>query len=252
MNTENALTPNAPHDHEAHVVQRYLVAETKELIYDGEKLEKWREACRQLGLKGQAKLTGNQPEGKSPIPFMFMKKAMADAFVVLCPRKVKAVDYDLQPIPLEVLDLIGLAMREGYFQKIEIWYDDEKPDPICVGTTCSFIPMAEGWNSHPEGRQTTREACKQWLRDNGFKPYSENDYCREDNVAQYLMARWGDMRKTLDQLVAEAKQRYKHQQRTNKQLEINRLQRELEDIDLEAERKFGRTAATGEPNEEVF
>lgn len=47
------------------MVQTFLVEESKELIYDDEKLNEWKQKCEELGLSEQLALAN--PE-KSPIP----------------------------------------------------------------------------------------------------------------------------------------------------------------------------------------
>src|SRR5688572_22578206 len=112
------------------VVETFVIEETAELIYDNEKLDKWNELVGDLGLSGQTKII--KPT-KSPIPFMHLKTSMKNVFEVLCPRKVAVEEYDVTPIPLEILELVALSKKEGYFTSIEIWYDEKSPDPVCVG-----------------------------------------------------------------------------------------------------------------------
>jgi hypothetical protein len=54
-------------------------------------------------------------------------------FKVLCACPVPVKEYDKTPIPLEVLSLIALSEKEKYFDELQIWYDNEAPDPILVG-----------------------------------------------------------------------------------------------------------------------
>jgi hypothetical protein len=111
-------------------VQVFMEEETKELIYDSEKLEEWKSKVQELGLNAQLELC---KEDKSPIPFTYMKESMVAMFEELCPASTRVQDYNITPIPIEVLGVISLAEKEGYFEGIEIWYDDKKPDPILVG-----------------------------------------------------------------------------------------------------------------------
>lgn len=112
------------------VVETYIIEETQELIYDNEKLDQWNNLVKELGLTGQTKI---QAKDKSPIPFLHMKQTHIAVFETLCPRKVKVQEYDKTPIPVEILDLVALSVKEKYFNKIEIWYDDKTPDPACIG-----------------------------------------------------------------------------------------------------------------------
>jgi hypothetical protein len=112
------------------MVQTFIVEETKELIYDADKIEEWKSKCEELGLSEQLSLA--QPE-KSPIPFVSMNTVMNRVYTTLCPEKVDYKRYRKTAIPLEVLSLIALAEKEKYFTEIQIWYDDRTPDPLAVG-----------------------------------------------------------------------------------------------------------------------
>lgn len=113
------------------MVQTFLVEESKELIYDTDKLDEWKSKCESLGLKEQLQLS--EP-GKSPIPFECMNTVTQRVYETLCPTKQDYKKYNKTAIPLEVLSLIALAKQENYFSEMEIWYDDKTPDPIAVGT----------------------------------------------------------------------------------------------------------------------
>jgi hypothetical protein len=112
------------------MVQTFLVEESKELIYDSEKIDEWKAKCEELGLSEQLALC--QPE-KSPIPFEYMNTVTQRVYQTLCPTVQEYRKYNKTAIPLEVLSLIALAEKESYFDQIEIWYDDKTPDPIAVG-----------------------------------------------------------------------------------------------------------------------
>lgn len=112
------------------MVQSFIVEESKELIYDSEKIDEWKAKCEELGLTEQLALS---TPGKSPIPFESMNTVSNRVYSTLCPAKVKYKAYKKTAIPLEVLSLIALSEKEHYFEEIEIWYDDKTPDPLAVG-----------------------------------------------------------------------------------------------------------------------
>lgn len=112
------------------MVQSFIVEESKELIYDSDKIQEWKEKCEELGLSEQLKLAA--PE-KSPIPFECLNTVSLRVYETLCPMKENYKKYHKTTIPLEVLSLIALSEKENYFESIEIWYDDKTPDPIAVG-----------------------------------------------------------------------------------------------------------------------
>lgn len=120
------------------MVQKFIVEESAELIYDSEKIDEWKAKCEELGLTEQLALS---TPGKSPIPFESMNTVSNRVYTTLCPAKVKYKTYRKTAIPLEVLSLIALAEKEHYFEEIEIWYDDKTPDPLAVG-----ILKAQTWD----------------------------------------------------------------------------------------------------------
>lgn len=112
------------------MIQKFIVEETRELIYETEKLDEWKEKCQELGLENQLALAETN---KSPVPFEFMNEVSKRVYETLCPTSVKYREYKKTPIPLEVLGLIKLSEDEKYFDEIQIWYDDKSPDPLVVG-----------------------------------------------------------------------------------------------------------------------
>lgn len=223
------------------VVETYLIEETVELIYDNEKLDKWNEHVQALGLTGQTAI--RKPE-KSPIPFLHMKTSVVNVFQQLCPRRVNVKAYDKTPIPVEILDLIALSVKEGYFQKIEIWYDDATPDPLCVGllgdfrvydkkykdlAICKTAEEAEGWKDHPD---------------------HYNTYFNE--TASYLIGRWADVKASLEELTAKAKKLFIASKKSEIDKKMKECKRELEDLVNDADQRFGfDDAAISDPLKEL-
>lgn len=193
------------------VVETYIIEETQELIYDNEKLDQWNKLVGELGLTGQTKIV--KPE-KSPIPFLWMNAALIATFTELCPRKVLVAAYDKTPIPVEALSLVALSVKEGYFEKIEVWYNDKNPDPAIVG-------IIKGANYDP--KYSTWEG--------GFE--------------YYLLARWSDVKASLEELTERAKKLFILRRKNELERVIKRYNSDLEEIESEANNKFG-FAGTGE------
>lgn len=182
------ITPRAEG---ATVTEIFLDNELTPLITNSEDLEKWHEAVRSLGLEGQAALT---KEGKSPIPFLPMNAGMVKVYGVLCPKVMKVEKYAGSAMPQRVLDAIALCKRENYFHEIEVWSDDQKPDPIVVGI------------------------------------FLENPDHSWDKTL-YLIARWGDELRSFAELRAQAIKRYTEDKRTKLTIGIKGYQRQLEELD---------------------
>lgn len=184
-------------------VELYIIEETQELIYDNEKLDQWNKMVGELGLQGQTKVV---KINKSPIPFLWMNETLKAVFEELCPRKTKVAEYDKTPIPVEALGMVSLSVKEGYFDKIEVWYNDKNPDPAIIGY--KFTKGNGAW---------------------------EQEYYAE----RYLLARWSDVKATLAELTERAKKLFIL--RTSNELRdtIKRGQRALEDVELTANNRFG-------------
>lgn len=110
----------------------YLQPELEELVINPEKKEEWEKKIKELGLGGQEKLTKNSPKDAAS-PYTFMNEQMKLVFQTLCPTKAEVEKYDKSVIPIDVLSHVALCKQEGYFAKLEIWYDNKSPDPVLVG-----------------------------------------------------------------------------------------------------------------------
>ena len=186
------------------VVETFVIEETAELIYDNEKLEEWNNLVSSLNLEGQTQIVQKE---KSPVPFMPMNNSLVNVFDTLLPRRVAVKDYNISPIPVEILSLVSLSINENYFDKIEIWYDDKSPDPACIGSRYS--------------NARDKEMGYHW------------------NMEKYLIGKWADVRQSFEQLKTKAMKRYKVIRENELKKEMKRCQRELEDMDSILIDRFG-------------
>jgi hypothetical protein len=127
-----------------------------------------------------------------------MNEVQKRVYETICPAKVKYKEYGKTTIPLDVLSLIALSEKEGYFDEIQIWYDDKNPDPIAVG-------------SKKEGS---------W------------------NHVFYPIARWGHELMPFEMLRNEALQRYKHSTILSLKNKMHECKNKLENIDVAVEMYF--------------
>jgi hypothetical protein len=65
---------------------------------------------------------------------VWINKRLSNVLTCLCPKKENVEAYAKSPIPLELLGHIKQAEMKGWFEKIEVWYDDRDPDPVLIGT----------------------------------------------------------------------------------------------------------------------
>ena len=210
-------------------VQTYLIEETQELIYDNEKLEHWGDLVKKLGLEGQTQIHKLE---KSPIPFLCLNRVQEAILNTLCPREVEIKEYDSTPIPVDLLDLIALSVKEGYFQKIQVWYDDKQKDPAVVGLTGHWKEYSWYGDSNKELKDQ-KFATKQEGVDAGGK-HVEFSYDKK-----YLLGRWADVKEDFKQLAQRAKERFIGEEKSRQEQAILTAQRELEDLNSKAFEKFG-------------
>ena len=205
------------------VVETFIIEETASLIYDNEQLDRWNELVNDLGLNGQTEIT--KPT-KSPIPFMFIKKGMEKVFETLCPRKVDISEYNVTPIPVEILDLVSLSKREGYFQEIQIWYDDKNPDPLCVGVSCTYYGYTgDNWSSENRFTAKTKAEVKEKVGKNSIWKTDEK---------LYLLGKWADVKHSFEELKQMATKRYIAEKGNDYKKQIVSAQRGLDDLETEA------------------
>lgn len=202
------------------VVETFLIEETAELIYDNEKLEAWNKHVDELGLTGQMSIV--KPD-KSPIPFMHMKKSLFNIFTCLCPMKVNVKNYNLTPIPVEILNLVALSVKECYFNEIQVWYDDQKPDPAVIGYT-------KKWGEVNNYRYSSKEEAATALgKEIGNYNYQEN---------YYLLGKWADVKHSFEELTEMAVNRWKYNNKTSLTKKIKESQSRMDNLDVTANEIF--------------
>jgi hypothetical protein len=188
-------------------VETFYVEETINLIHDNDALAKWNEKVAELGLEGQQEVLVNKD--KSPIPFLWMNAGIIATFETLCPTKVEIEKYNKTPIPVELLDAVSLCKAEGYFDAIDVWYNEQEKDPVIVGYVFD------------KSKNDDTRWMKLW--------YSK----------KYLIGRWADVKASLDTLTQRAMQIFKRNEELNIKQRIKDAQRRLEDLDTAVMQKFG-------------
>lgn len=214
-------------------IETYIIEETQNLIYEDKELQEWNRLAQELGLTKQAQLAN---KGKSPIPFLPMNTRITNILNELCPTTVEVKNYNLSPIPLEILKLISLSMKERYFGKIEIMYDETSKDPACIGTTPGwFIDNSSGSKQQQYGTFYSKEECEQFIRENNLVDHKPYYYGGQ----KYLIARWADIKQSWDELAERAKKRFCASETAELEKEINEKKTKLQNVLNEAVIKFG-------------
>jgi hypothetical protein len=220
------------------VVETFIIEETEPLIYDNAELEKWHSLVEKLNLTGQKKVA---KLGLSPIPFLHMNQNMMRVCQTLCPSKVAIEDYDLTPIPTAVLDLVALSMKEHYFQQIEIWYDEQSPDPFCVGVTGKWVgsyiqedfpPYEE--TDEPEHYFDSKEELLAYQQSIDATSYWNHFHPEK----YYMIAKWGDVKQSFEELTERAKARHKEAMVARIQKDIAYAQQRLAEVDSDCDDYF--------------
>ena len=206
-------------------VETFVIEETAELIYDDEQLAKWNEHVELLGLEGQKQIV--KPT-KSPIPFMHLKQGMVEMFKVLCPRIVNLKEYNITPVPVEILDLCALSVREGYFDALQIWYDDKTPDPVCVGVKHKYYcDNGHGGYKYFDSKADGENYIKETGSDIKLMP-------RTWDATYYLIGKWADVKRSFAELKEMAKTRYITEKSAEFKKQIKEAQAKLSTIEEDA------------------
>lgn len=124
------------------MVETYIEPELQDLITDTEKTEEWKKKIEELRLNGQLTLIEGK---KSPIPFPVMNQSMKNIYKFLCPMANEIQTYSRTTIPSRVLEMIGLSIKENYFKRLEIWFDEISTDPILVGHHNKELYLIARW-----------------------------------------------------------------------------------------------------------
>jgi len=226
------MTNNNSHDMKT-VVETYLVEETVELIYDGEQLDRYNQLVAELGIT----TVGVQAKDRSPIPFLHMKDTLVNTFETLCPAKRDLKDFDISPIPVEILELVALSKREKYFSKIQVWYDDKNPDPVVVGFS-SHWHISKGWTVESSyGKFASEQDCLKAISSKGLSPDHKPVHV-DWGAKKYLIGRWGDVKQSFKELRERAIARFVEEKGVELRQTIKNSQRDLDDLELNAMQRF--------------
>lgn len=201
-------------------VELYIDQELSDITFDVEALDEWKELTKELGLDNQLALTKGK---ESPVPFPYMNESMKRVYTMMCPTKVDIKKYDKTPIPLEVIKQIAFCKKENHFSEIEVWFDDKQPDPLVVGVICEYYGYKDGKST--ENYKTREEAVLNSDKDSSIYTQKEN---------HYLIARWGDVKRSFNELKEMAKERFIEKHAAQMKSDIETLTGKLKTIEQNA------------------
>jgi hypothetical protein len=145
---------------------------------------------------------------ESPLPYPHVNNNMELVLNTLCPSHVDFKEYTKTPIPLDVMKQLSFSIKEKHFKRIEVWYDDKAPDPIAVGITEQYFVYNDKYNRMEDSDRKvmlfdSTEAAKEYADLIGF-----NFKCTgTEKVEKYLIARWADELRPVEELKTMAKAR---------------------------------------------
>jgi hypothetical protein len=113
-----------------------------ESLQDETNASEWFEICSQLGLDKQLSLASKSETKKAP-PYMFCDPKTKKIIEILCPCKVKLMDYQSSTIPIDVMKEIQKCKEHGWYENFEIFYDNQSPDPFVLGV----LPNEYEWRA---------------------------------------------------------------------------------------------------------
>ena len=211
-------------------VELYLDQELSDITFDADALDEWKSITTELGFEKQMNLAKGV---ESPVPFPYMNESMNRVYSTLCPTKVKVSEYDKTPIPLEVIKQISFCIKENHFSEIEIWYDDKQPDPLVVGKRGYFYVYDRSYNhvKTPDGNDLefeTEKEAKEYKTKNSL--YSTGYH----ESGKYLVARWGDVKRSFNELKQLAKERFVEKHAAQMKSDIESLTGKLNRIEENA------------------
>jgi len=194
-------------------VELYFDKELSDITFDTDSLGEWKDLVSELGMDKQLSLTKGK---ESPVPFPYMNESMKRVYGTLCPTIVNYKEFNKTPIPLEVMKQIAFCVREKHFTDIEIWFDDKTPDPVVVGKTCKYYGYkGASWSS--ENRTKDLDSKQEVLDIIG-----SGGSVHETDVNKYLIAKWGDVKRSFSELKVLAKERFidKHASQMKSDIEV--------------------------------
>lgn len=188
----------------------YFNKELSDISFEIEALDEWKDICSTLGMENQLELA----KGKAtPIPYPYMNEVMLRVYETLCPSKHEFKAFKSVPIPLEVLRQISYSIKENHFEKIEIWADDKKPDPVVIGHHGYWEEYQYSDTSNKTLVNMKFTSKDEVVEAGGARPQFTIE-------GKYLIARFGDELKPFDTLKKLAVERVIDDQGTELKREI--------------------------------
>ena len=200
------------------IVELYFDKELSDITFETDKLDEWKKINKELGLTNQLKLAKGSD---SPVPFPYINESMNRVYSILCPEKVSIHQYNKTPIPLEVLQQISFCKKENHFNGIQIWFDDKSPAPLAVGLICKYY-------FYPKDGDTIEVDSEEEAKNHS--EYQKNTTIYQKDANYYLIAKWGDVKKSFKELKEMAIERFIEKHGAKMKNDIDLLKTRLNNI----------------------
>jgi sulfur carrier protein ThiS len=190
-----------------------------------EDIVQYHDLVAELGLSGQENVIIDT--NKAPVPYKWLNAQQMNVVGTLCPRRVDYKDYSLEPLPIEVLEQIKKCVENGYFHTMKIYYTDVDPDPFLIGFLGGYYYKN---NSYKNEDKIMIESVED------FKNKPKNSFISDEKP--YAIARWGDEKRTWEELTEKAREAWIKQESVEANRAIRDAQRKLEDLEADAFNMF--------------
>lgn len=205
------------------MVETFKNKELESSIFDLEVQDEWKELAESLGLKTQLAFVKNS---KSPLPYPWINTSMNNIFSTLCPRTIEFTKYDKTPIPIDVLREASFCKHEKYFNKMEVWYNDNDPDPFLIGVLTMYKTY------YKDAKGDTKSTDYEFLNEDEINSFVGSVGGVKDSIystdKKFLIARWGDEMRPMAELKKIAREKLKETLLTDWKVSISKLKAKIE------------------------
>ena len=187
------------------MIHIYQNEELNDIMFDIGALQEWKDLAVSMGMTNQLSFV---TRAETPIPYPNVNASMHIIFKTLCPVNEDFKVYSKTPIPLEVLKQISMSINDKHFNRIEIWYDNKKPDPIVMGIIEKMYVYDKEYHhlKDIDGNNVLFDSvgeAKNYCDLVRFPYYGTSITGKEE----YLIARWADELRSIEELKGIAKER---------------------------------------------
>jgi hypothetical protein len=183
----------------------YLADNIIDTAFDNDKADEWKIKVEQLGMVGQ--IESVEKSNGNTNPFMRLNDFQYKILSELFNRSQLINDFNHCIVPLEIVDVIAMAINDKYFDQIKIHYCDNEPDPVVIG----YLYLND----------EDRREHKAW------------------RMIKFLIARWGEELDDWTTMRIKAIEKYRTRTISMCKQNIRSYQRQIEDIDNEIINNFG-------------